>query len=272
MLPEAEECKKLVDLLIQKDGPCSAIMKMIYDYRQKAIETRIDSQAKGYLLRATKYLRHYFYLIVFNCYLYENWEDDFKVSFSSWMKDHSEINSIDNIIQNQSDLAVDTNINEALIKDLLHRNGSVLNNTMILLHDNYCKDCSGGNNQNEKDCNCIKVSSFRTNLSGNIIGSACPTYNGAKSLFDNIQNSIVAVVNLRASPLIYLKGDLYILSDINHPHQYLEQYRGLKSDLLEQSENRLRDDIIQEISQNNNQVYNLYIYFLIYFVIVIGSY
>lgn len=257
MLPAAEECKKLVDLLIQKDGPSSAIMKMIYDYRQKAIETRIDTQAKGYLIRATKYLRHYFYLIVFNCYLSENWASDFKTSFSTWMKDHSEINSIDNIIQNQSDLAVDTNINEALVKDLLHRNGSVLNNTMILLHDNYCKDV-----ENED----VKVSFFRTNLSGNIIGSACPTYNGAKSVFEHIQNSIISVIHLRASPLIYMKGNLYMLADINHPHQYLEQYRGLKSDLLEQSENRLRDDIIQEIARHNNQVYILICLFFFIFI------
>lgn len=77
---------------------------------------------------------------------------------------------------------------------------------------------------------------------------------GAKSVLNHIKTNELDIVNLRASPLIYIKNDIYILTDITRPHQYLEQYRGLKQQLLEQSEDRLRDDIIQEIKYHDNKV------------------
>lgn len=106
------------------------MVKMIYHYRQKAIDTRIDSQYQSYLSRATKYLRYYFYLIVFNLYLSDTYDSsiimiiiDFSTSFKDWMHEHSEIENIDKIIKNSPDIAVDSNINIDIVKDISYRNG-----------------------------------------------------------------------------------------------------------------------------------------------------
>ena len=102
-----------------------------------------------------------------------------------------------------------------------------------------------------------------------VYGSGIPNREGVKEILEHVgagpaaQNDdqssnigrIAAVWHImREEPVVFIRGEPYVLREEFRPFKNLLEYRGIDSERLDQMENRLRDDIIHEASRNRGRV------------------
>ncbi|CAO3589334.1 unnamed protein product [Absidia cylindrospora] len=127
---------------------------------------------------------------------------------------------------------------------------------------------NSNNNNNNSNCNIPQAhhsfyiegaSNFRRIDNTRIYGIAQPTVYGLKQvirqlLTDKPRNERILWINLREEPIIYINGIPYVLRDRYYTLRNIRAYKGITGSRLEQLEERLKEDIIQEISNYEGRI------------------
>ncbi|KAI8337728.1 inositol hexakisphosphate-domain-containing protein [Chlamydoabsidia padenii] len=103
------------------------------------------------------------------------------------------------------------------------------------------------------------ASNFRRIDNTRIYGVAQPTVYGLKQvirqlLTDNPRNERILWINLREEPIIYINGIPYVLRDRYYTLRNIRAYKGITGSRLEQLEERLKEDVIQEINNYEGRI------------------
>lgn len=103
------------------------------------------------------------------------------------------------------------------------------------------------------------ASNFRRIDNTRVYGIAQPTVYGLKQvirqlLTDKPRNERILWINLREEPIIYINGIPYVLRDRYYTLRNIRAYKGITGSRLEQLEERLKEDIIQEISNYEGRI------------------
>jgi hypothetical protein len=102
-------------------------------------------------------------------------------------------------------------------------------------------------------------SNFRRIKHTHIYGIAQPTVDGLctvirKLLTDQPRNDKIQWINLREEPIIYINGIPYVLRDRYFTLRNIKVYKGITGARLEQLEERLKQDVIREISNYDGRI------------------
>ncbi|CAO3609264.1 unnamed protein product [Cunninghamella echinulata] len=97
------------------------------------------------------------------------------------------------------------------------------------------------------------ASNFRRIDNTHIYATAQPTVVGLRQvirqlLTDKPHNERILWINLREEPIIYINGIPYVLRDRYYTLRNIRAYKGITGARLEQLEERLKEDIIEEIN------------------------
>ncbi|KAI8092745.1 inositol hexakisphosphate-domain-containing protein [Halteromyces radiatus] len=103
------------------------------------------------------------------------------------------------------------------------------------------------------------ASNFRRIDNTHVYGIAQPTIYGLKQvirqlLTDRPRNERILWINLREEPIIYINGVPYVLRDRYFTLRNIRAYKGITGARLEQLEDRLKEDIVQEINNYEGRI------------------
>lgn len=90
-------------------------------------------------------------------------------------------------------------------------------------------------------------------------GVAQPTVNGLRQvirtlLSDRPKAQRILWINLREEPIIYINGIPYVLRDRAFTLRNLRAYKGITGSRMEQLEERLKEDVIREVTQCGGRI------------------
>ncbi|KAI8984466.1 inositol hexakisphosphate-domain-containing protein [Mycotypha africana] len=104
------------------------------------------------------------------------------------------------------------------------------------------------------------ASNFRHIPDTHVYGVAQPTVNGLRqvirTLFTEENNNCEKIlwINLREEPIIYINGIPYVLRDRAFTIRNLRAYKGITGSRMEQVEERLKEDVIREVTQYGGKI------------------
>lgn len=103
------------------------------------------------------------------------------------------------------------------------------------------------------------ASRFRRIENTHVYGVAQPTVNGLKQVLrtllqDKPKNERILWINLREEPIIYINGIPYVLRDRAFTLRNLRAYKGITGSRMEQLEERLKEDVIREVTQCGGRI------------------
>ncbi|KAI9496168.1 inositol hexakisphosphate-domain-containing protein [Zychaea mexicana] len=103
------------------------------------------------------------------------------------------------------------------------------------------------------------AANFRRVDSTHVYGVAQPTVDGIRKVLqqllkDRPRNERIMWINLREEPIIYINGIPYVLRDRYFTLRNMRVYKGITGARLEQLEDRLKDDVIREISNYEGRI------------------
>lgn len=129
-----------------------------------------------------------------------------------------------------------------------NRSGSVLARQTILKSDHF------ETGQNARlDIHLQGAPNFRL-ADLNIFGVAQPTVPGIKTILTLLQchpdspkpRLPTLWISAREEPLIYINRKPFVIRDAKSPYQNINSYQGIRTDRLEQMEQRLKQDLLEE--------------------------
>ncbi|KAI8356155.1 inositol hexakisphosphate-domain-containing protein [Blakeslea trispora] len=102
-------------------------------------------------------------------------------------------------------------------------------------------------------------SNFRRIKHTHVYGIAQPTVDGLRTvirrlLTDTPKNEQIQWINLREEPIIYINGIPYVLRDRYFTLRNMRVYKGITGDRLEQLEERLKQDVIREVTNSDGRI------------------
>lgn len=265
--------KQLVDETIDECDAIINIREEILCGRIQAAAAESDSDA--FLDYGIDYLERYFSLITFCAYLHD---DLYRggMRFGAWMAEHQEIWTLLQSIRGQKEKLklfrpishlqpcsgeVCANSNQApslletaaLVKG---RSGSVLSSQTILKMDHYWID----SNATDSNQTVIRGAPNFRHLPGDypIYATAQPTLGALNMIIDEMRvrsgKGKICWINVREEPLVYIKGDPFVLRDQHATLRNIRSYKGITWMRLEQMEMRLKDDIMSEAKVHGHQI------------------
>ncbi|GAA5805134.1 inositol hexakisphosphate-domain-containing protein [Helicostylum pulchrum] len=103
------------------------------------------------------------------------------------------------------------------------------------------------------------ASNFRRIENTHVYGVAQPTVNGLRQvvrslLRDRPKSERILWINLREEPIIYINGIPYVLRDRASTLRNLRAYKGITGSRMEQLEERLKEDVIREVTQYGGRI------------------
>lgn len=103
------------------------------------------------------------------------------------------------------------------------------------------------------------ASNFRRIENTHVYGVAQPTVNGLRQvvrtlLRDKPKSERILWINLREEPIIYINGIPYVLRDRAFTLRNLRAYKGITGSRMEQLEERLKEDVIREVTQCGGRI------------------
>ncbi|TPX51665.1 hypothetical protein SeMB42_g01840 [Synchytrium endobioticum] len=279
VLQQGARIKRLLDEIINE---CDVMINL----REVILMHRVTYAATGdakYLEKALGCLERYFFLIAFASYVFENSEDGFKMAFSNWLSARPEIFRMLEGMRKKGprlylfrpveDLGVlsesvtptsrllrtkklsgdRTQENEAEKYVIKSRQGTVLVPNTILKMDFWASANKSGPQVIDGAAN------FRKIPTQNIYGVAQPTLQGMENVIATLKQkepSLSAVIwlNLREEPLVYINGVPYVLRDRYLTIRNIRSYSGITAERLELMEVRLKQDVLQELSNYENRI------------------
>ncbi|OBZ84318.1 Paladin [Choanephora cucurbitarum] len=102
-------------------------------------------------------------------------------------------------------------------------------------------------------------SNFRRIKHTHVYGIAQPTVDGLRTvirrlLTDQPKNEQIRWINLREEPIIYINGIPYVLRDRYFTLRNMRVYKGITGNRLEQLEERLKQDVIREVTNSDGRI------------------
>ena len=220
-----------------------------------------DQKTDASLKQASSCLERYFFLVAFSSYVLDTADTDFGINFSTWLRQRKEVyvrleklrrkrmplNLFRPVADLTTTLATKTvakaPFNELERYIIANRNGAVLAPNTILKIDHWTPATS------EKDV--VGAPNYRQVPGSNVFGVGQPTVEGFRRVFrritDEKQYKKICWINLREEPLIYINGNPYVLRDEHATLRNIRSYSGITADRLEAMEQRLKEDIQQEL-------------------------
>jgi hypothetical protein len=103
------------------------------------------------------------------------------------------------------------------------------------------------------------ASNFRRIENTHVYGVAQPTVNGLRQvirtlLSDRPKAEHILWINLREEPIIYINGIPYVLRDRAFTLRNLRAYKGITGSRMEQLEERLKEDVVREVTQSGGRI------------------
>lgn len=103
------------------------------------------------------------------------------------------------------------------------------------------------------------ASNFRRIDNTHVYGVAQPTVNGLRQvirtlLSDRPKSERILWINLREEPIIYINGIPYVLRDRAFTLRNLKAYKGITGTRMEQLEERLKEDVMREVTQCGGRI------------------
>ncbi|KAG2202051.1 hypothetical protein INT47_006243 [Mucor saturninus] len=103
------------------------------------------------------------------------------------------------------------------------------------------------------------ASNFRRIENTHVYGVAQPTVNGLRQvirtlLSDKPKTDRILWINLREEPIIYINGIPYVLRDRAFTLRNLRAYKGITGSRMEQLEDRLKEDVVREVTQCGGRI------------------
>eukprot|EP01127_Copromyxa_protea_P012851 TRINITY_DN3384_c0_g1_i1.p1 TRINITY_DN3384_c0_g1~~TRINITY_DN3384_c0_g1_i1.p1 ORF type:complete len:1219 (+),score=262.85 TRINITY_DN3384_c0_g1_i1:14-3670(+) len=262
VLAHGTKSKNFVDTAIDMSASFVNIRQVITStYEQSLDETADEGERNKTLLRACYYLQGYAILVMFASYLLEKKEGHAQGGFYAWYRDRPELEVVLNESLEQHKIAF-------LEDDLLEfglqltmgeedfdrvvrsRVGEILQCNMILKSDHF-PGC-------QKSWLKVKVQgapNFRCIPAAPIYGMGMPTKEGISNVMNEMKGSFTTLhwLSLREEPVLYINGKPYVLRDSAYPFRNLE-YTGVSSTIVENMEEKLKQDIIDEAKRYSNHI------------------
>lgn len=139
-----------------------------------------------------------------------------------------------------------------------NRTGIVLRSGLLLKRDVWREFA------HQEDALCVRGAvNFRRVQHTNIFGTGQPSVDGIRNLLLTVLDSIPAPqaeqrtvlwINLREEPLVYVNGRPYCLRQRELSLRNITDYSGITPERLAQLEERLRQDVVQELSASDNKL------------------
>lgn len=139
-----------------------------------------------------------------------------------------------------------------------NRTGTVLRSGLLLKRDVWRKF------EHQAKVPCIRGAvNFRRIRDTNVFGTGQPSVDGIRNLLMTVLDDIprqdnerrtVLWINLREEPLVYVSGGPYCLRQRELSLRNITDYSGITSERLAQLEERLRQDVIQELTASDNKL------------------
>ncbi|KAG2207019.1 hypothetical protein INT47_008488 [Mucor saturninus] len=98
---------------------------------------------------------------------------------------------------------------------------------------------------------------FRRIKHTHVYGVAQPTMDGLRTVIRKLitdSNSKIQWINLREEPIIYINGIPYVLRDRYFTLRNIKVYKGITGERLEQLEERLKQDVIREVTNYDGRI------------------
>ncbi|KAH6582488.1 hypothetical protein BASA61_008518 [Batrachochytrium salamandrivorans] len=273
VLADGSDAKKALDQAINRCDVLTNLRENILVNRL-LYSTTTDS---SYLQKAFGCLERYFLLLAFCSYVNKQLTKGYRISFSEWLKSRQEIwNMIENFRSDSSSLSIFRPIDDlsAFSQDTLHANslvgwgpnkqpavreldkhvirsrkGIVLGPQTILKEDSWSKD--------ELSSSKIEgARNFRKIRGLPVYAVAQPTLQGIKSVIQSLKQPTQRIVwiNLREEPLVYINGNPYVLRDQYLTLRNIKSYSGITGSRLEMIEEKLKEDVGDELIRYNGKV------------------
>ncbi|EIN10058.1 hypothetical protein PUNSTDRAFT_125979 [Punctularia strigosozonata HHB-11173 SS5] len=285
VLDHGLKAKKLVDRVIDSCDHVTNLREAIFSQRiQYSLTTSMDelddAKREDILNRAVRSLEKYFFLIAFANYIDE--QLDFGTSFSSWLKARTEIwNQVTflrkvygsrlNIFAPVNDLSAlsrtgsesraiapgqsnDVEISGGRILGdeysehiLRNRSGIILREGTLLKSDLWL----GESQRVERGVR--GAINFRNIPGTRIYALGQPTVDAVDEVIDRIRADHpktwkIVWITLREEPIVYVNGAPYCLRRERFALRNLKDYSGISASRLEVLEDRLREDVLGELS------------------------
>ena len=131
------------------------------------------------------------------------------------------------------------------------RQGTVLVSHTILKIDHWAKD-------NSETPSIDGATNFRKVEAMDVYGVSQPTIQGISNIVHKIlseeKTKKIIWINLREEPLIYVNSSAYVLRDKYFTLRNIKSYSGITAPRLEYIEDKLREDVLVEISTYDNRI------------------
>ncbi|KAI0707157.1 inositol hexakisphosphate-domain-containing protein [Earliella scabrosa] len=280
-LEHGVKAKKLVDKVIDV---CDHVVNLREDIFLSRVRYSLtaavdDKERDGFLSKAVKSLEKYFFAIAFANYV--EMQDDFKQSFAEWLKLRTEIWTQVMFLRKShgSKLNVFTPINDlsALSKSgadhrallpgqqndvaiaggqilgdeysdhvVKNRSGIILREGTLLKSDQWLSRSSNVSHGVRGAIN------FRNIPGTNIYALGQPTLEAIDEVVRRVHAAHPAAsrimwITLREEPIVYVNGAPYCLRRERFSLRNMKDYGGISASRLEVLEERLRDDVVNEV-------------------------
>ncbi|KAI8980087.1 inositol hexakisphosphate-domain-containing protein [Trametes punicea] len=274
------KAKKLVDKVIDVCDHVVNLREDIFTNRIRySLTTAVDDKEREkYLEKAVKSLEKYFFAIAFANYV--EMQDDFKQSFAEWLKPRTEIwtqvtflrkshGSRLNVFLPISDLSAlsktgaadrallpshhgDLTIAGGQIlgdeySDHVNRSGIILREGMLLKSDQWLSRSTHVADGVRGAIN------FRNIPGTNIYALGQPTLEAIDEVVRRVHSahpdaSRIMWITLREEPIVYVNGAPYCLRRERFSLRNMKDYGGISATRLEMLEERLREDVVNEVN------------------------
>ncbi|XP_009953447.1 PREDICTED: LOW QUALITY PROTEIN: paladin [Leptosomus discolor] len=234
MVPKGQQIVEEVDGAIASCSEMHDMKEAIYEYKKKLEGIGEDYQIQGsstkeyFLQRTLQSLERYFYLIVFNYYLHEQYPLGFALSFSRWMCRHPELYRLQ-AEMNSSELTV--------MADLITKGMRVL-----VVDERFCPDVLSTAKE-------MSVANFRRVPKMPIYGTAQPSSKTLGSVLQYLtdakrKHSHIVWVNLREEAILEGNEHIYTLREPGRLEELIPVPTASPQQ-LEKLESTLKDDLLK---------------------------
>ncbi|KAJ7592850.1 inositol hexakisphosphate-domain-containing protein [Mycena floridula] len=275
------QAKKLVDRVIDSVDHVTNLREDILAHRiSYSLTTMEEEKGQKFLGRAVKALEKYFFMIAFASYIEDS--DDFRQSFSDWLKARTEIwNQVTFLrksygsrlnvfapVHDLSALSKTGSEGRALVpgkrNDLaiaggqisgdeyskhvvLNRSGIILRESTLLKSDQWLRESI------HVDHGVRGAINFRQVPGTMIYALGQPTLEAIDEVIMRIKEahpstSKILWITLREEPIVYVHGAPYCLRREGFSLRNMKDYGGISASRLEVLEDRLKDDVISELN------------------------
>ncbi|KAI0330242.1 hypothetical protein GY45DRAFT_1323965 [Cubamyces sp. BRFM 1775] len=281
-LEHGVKAKKLVDKVIDVCDQVVNLREEIFTNRVRySLTTAVDdNQRENYLNKAVKSLEKYFFAIAFANYV--EMQDDFKQSFADWLKPRTEIwtqvtflrkshGSRLNVFAPINDLsalsktgAADRALLPSKKGDLTVAGGQILGDEysdhvvknrsgIILREGTLLKSDQWISRQSHVTDGVRGAINFRNIPGTNIYALGQPTLEAIDEVvrrvhFAHPESSRIMWITLREEPIVYVNGAPYCLRRERFSLRNMKDYGGISATRLEMLEERLREDVVNEVN------------------------